>query len=243
MSRREELDASGSQEPAVVATRTRPVLGVDGARGGWVGVRLDGDVPSFHFDVTLAGLVTEAAPLSLIAVDMPIALVADGTRAAEDEVRRLLGPRRSSLFQSPCLGALDFDDDDYPAANAWSKATVGRGLSKQAWFLVPKIREVRALAASSAVAVREAMPELSFAAMAGDVALAQPKTTWSGLAARMRLLAEHGLELPADPGPAGRVAPDDLLDAAAVAWTARRIADGRARCAPADGDPAERIWW
>jgi len=225
-----------------VSEQRPAVLGVDGARGGWVGVRL-GDALTCLFDVTLAALVEAAAPVALVAVDMPIALVVDGTRSAEDEVRHLLGPRRSSLFQSPCLGALDFADGDYAGANAWSKATVGRGLSKQAWFLVPKIREVRAVEAASPVPVREAMPELSFAAMAGGVPLPHPKTTWAGQAGRRRLLAEHGIELPDDPGPAGRVAPDDLLDAAAVAWTARRIAGGTAACAPADGDPAERIWW
>jgi predicted RNase H-like nuclease len=218
-----------------------PVLGVDGARGGWVGVRLEGQQLECLFAATLADLVGAAGTVGVVAVDMPIALVEHGTRAAEDEVRRRLGPRRSSLFQSPCLGALDFADDDYAGANAWSKAAVGRGLSKQAWFLVPKIREVRALAAGRAVF--EAMPELSFAAMDGDVPLPHPKVTWSGQARRRRLLAEQGIELPDDPGAAGRVAPDDLLDAAAVAWTARRIAAGTACRAPADGDPAAAIWW
>jgi len=219
------------------------VLGIDGARGGWVGVHWDGGAPDCLFAPTLAGLVEAAGPLDVVAVDMPIDLVPAGTRAAEDEVRRLLGPRRSSLFQSPCLGALDFADHDYPGANAWSKATVGRGLSKQAWFLVPKIREVRALATTSAGPVREAMPELSFAAMQGGEPLAHAKVTWSGQARRRRLLADQGIVLPDDPGPAGRVAPDDLLDAAAVAWTARRIAEGTASRAPADGDPAAAIWW
>lgn len=218
-----------------------PVLGVDGARGGWVGVRWDGVDLACLFDPSLERLVGDAGDVDVVAVDMPIELVADGTRVAEDDARRLLGPRRSSLFQSPCLGALDFADDDYAGANAWSKATVGRGLSKQAWFLVPKIREVRALAGDRPVF--EAMPELAFAAMDGDVPLAHPKTTWSGQARRRRLLAAHGIVLPDDPGPAGRVAPDDLLDATAVAWTAQRIAAGTARCAPADGNPAERIWW
>jgi predicted RNase H-like nuclease len=218
-----------------------PVLGVDGARGGWVGVRWDGRAPDCLFAPTLAALVEAAGPVDVVAVDMPIALVADGTRRAEDEVRRLLGPRRSSLFQSPCVGALDFADDDYAGANAWSKATVGRGLSKQAWFLVPKIREVRAVAASRPVF--EAMPELSFAAMHDGVPLPHTKVTWTGQSLRRRLLAEQGITLPDDPGEAGRVAPDDLLDAAAVAWTARRIAGGTARCAPADSAPAESIWW
>jgi len=219
------------------------VLGVDGARGGWVGVRWDGERLDCIFATALADLVADAGAVDVVGVDMPIELPVAGTRAAEDEVRRLLGPRRSSLFQSPCLGALDFADDDYAGANAWSKATVGRGLSKQAWFLVPKIREARALAATSAVPVREVLPELSFAAMDGGVPLAHAKTTWSGQARRRRLLADVGLELPDDPGPAGRVAPDDLLDAAAVAWTARRIVRRQACRAPADGDPGGAIWW
>lgn len=219
----------------------RPVLGVDGARGGWVGVRWDGVELSCLFEPTLPALVDAAGEVEVVAVDMPIVLVPAGTRTAEDQVRRLLGPRRSSLFQSPCLGALDFADDDYTGANAWSKATVGRGLSKQAWFLVPKIREVRALAARRALF--EAMPELSFAAMDGGTPLAHPKTTWSGQARRRRLLADHGLALPDDPGAAGRVAPDDLLDAAAVAWTARRIALGEAARAPETGDAGAAIWW
>jgi len=219
----------------------RPVLGIDGARGGWVGVRWTGTDLACLFDASLDALVGAAGPVEVVAVDMPIALVERGTRAAEDEARRRLGPRRSSLFQSPCVGALDFADDDYAGANAWSKATVGRGLSKQAWFLVPKIREVRALAARRPV--HEVMPELSFAAMHGGVPLPHAKATWSGQAQRRRLLADHGIVLPDDPGPAGRVAPDDLLDAAAAAWSARRIVAGTASCAPADGDPAARIWW
>lgn len=218
------------------------VLGVDGARGGWVGVRWDGRSLTCAFATTLAGLVEDASPVAVVAVDMPIQLEASATRACEDLARPLLGARRSSLFQSPSLGALDFADDDYPGANAWSKPTTGRGISKQAWFLVPKIREVRALAAAAAVPVRECMPELSFRAMHGEP-LAHPKTTWSGQALRVRLLREQGIDLPDDPGPAGRVAPDDLIDAAAVAWSAHRIATGGAERIPPDGDPRAAIWW
>jgi predicted RNase H-like nuclease len=218
------------------------VLGVDGARGGWVGVRWDGRSLACAFATTLAGLLEDASPVAVVGVDMPIQLQAAATRACEDLARPLLGARRSSLFQSPSLGALDFADDDYPGANAWSKTATGRGISKQAWFLVPKIREVRALAATSAVPVRECMPELSFRAMHGEP-LAHPKTTWSGQALRVRLLREQGIELPDDPGPAGRVAPDDLIDAAAVAWSAHRIATGGAERIPPDGDARAAIWW
>lgn len=217
------------------------VLGVDGARGGWVGVRWDGHSLTCAFASTLAGLVADVSPVSVVAVDMPIELEAAATRACEVLARPLLGARRSSLFQSPSLGALDFADDDYPGANAWSKAATGRGISKQAWFLVPKIREVRALAETCAVPVFECMPELSFRAMHGEPLL-HPKTTWSGQALRVRLLREHGIELPEDAGPAGGVAPDDLIDAAAVAWSAHRIARGEAEHVPPGGGRSA-IWW
>ena len=217
------------------------VVGVDGARGGWVGVRWDGRSLACAFAPALDALVADVWPVAVVAVDMPIKLEVSATRACEDLARPLLGARRSSLFQSPSLGALDFTDDDYPGANAWSKASTGRGISKQAWFLVPKIREVRALAETGAVPVRECMPELSFRAMHGEP-LHHPKTTWSGHALRVRLLREHGIELPDDPGPAGRVAPDDLVDAAAVAWSAMRIAEGTAESVPPEGGQSA-IWW
>ncbi len=235
------MSAPGPATVPIFGPITGPVLGIDGARGGWVGVRWDGTELSCAFAATLAGLVEATSPVAVVAVDMPIELEETATRAAEDQARPLLGPRRSSLFQSPSLGVLGFADDDYARANAWSKAHTGRGLSKQAWFLVPKIREVRAFAATSTVPVLETMPELSFRALRGGP-VPHPKSTWSGLALRIRLLAEAGIVLPDDPGAAGRVAPDDLVDAAALAWSARRIATGRAECVPPDGGRSA-IWW
>jgi predicted RNase H-like nuclease len=66
--------------------------------------------------------------------------------------------------------------------------------------------------------------ELSFAAMAG-APLPDSKHTPAGLAARRDLLARAGITLPVKIAGA---AEDDLLDAAAVAWSARRIAAGTA---------------
>ena len=60
--------------------------------------------------------------------------------------------------------------------------------------------------------------------------LADSKSTWAGAVTRRRLLAAQGIELPGDLGLAGQqVGVDDVLDAAAVAWTARRFAAG---CSP-----------
>jgi predicted RNase H-like nuclease len=70
----------------------------------------------------------------------------------------------------------------------------------------------------------EVHPELSFTVMAG-APLPDGKHTRAGLAVRRELLAGEGIALP--PRVAG-AARDDLVDAAAVAWSARRIAAGRA---------------
>lgn len=66
------------------------------------------------------------------------------------------------------------------------------------------------------------------------------------LSGRVYLEARTRL-LPDDLGAAGRTPPDDVLDAAAAAWTAHRIAHGRAHSLPdppehdADGRPVA-IW-
>ncbi len=60
--------------------------------------------------------------------------------------------------------------------------------------------------------------------------LRHPKRLPAGAAERRGLLAAAGIVIPPD-GPWSRVVAD-VLDAAAAAWTARRIADGRARVLP-----------
>lgn len=218
------------------------VLGVDGARRGWVGVRWDGTEPEPLFAVTLAELCALAGPVGVVAVDMPIGLSRTGPRACDVAVRPLLGRRRSSLFAPPVLDAIAHRS--YADANAWSKEHTGHGISKQAWMLVPRILEVRELEATTDLPLHETFPELSFRAMNGGVPLTHGKRTWTGMATRLRLLAEAGIDLPADAGPAGDVAADDLVDAAALAWSAARIARGEAECLPAGGHPGEpTIWW
>lgn len=225
-----------------MATRHPPVLGIDGAAKGWVGVVWDGDRATPHFAHELRELCETVGPVAAVAVDIPIELASDGTRPCDVAVRPLLGPRRSSLFAPPVRRALDLPD--YATANAWSKANTGHGISKQAWMLVPKIREARALAASGSVVLHETFPELSFSAMNDDRPLTHPKRTWTGMMARLALLRAVGIEPPVDAGPAGSVAADDMIDAAALAWSARRIADGTARHAPAEVGPGRpSIWW
>lgn len=218
------------------------VVGVDGARGGWVGVWWDGATATPRFAESLAELCGAGDPAEVVAVDMPIALESTDARACDIAVRPLLGPRRSSLFSPPALGALELDD--YATANAWTKQHLGHGLSKQAWMLAPKIREVRELDATGDHDLYETFPELSFHAMNGDRPMSHPKRTWTGMTTRLALLRRHGLTVDAEVGSAGDVAADDMIDAAALAWSAMRIATGNGRHAPDQLSPGSpSIWW
>ncbi len=92
--------------------------------------------------------------------------------------------------------------------------------------LRPKIFQVDACAATDD-RIYEAHPEVSFAAMNGKP-LTHSKKSWHGQTARLHLLAEAGITILDDLGPVGAIPPDDIIDAAAAAWSATRIATSKA---------------
>ncbi|MCB0996793.1 MAG: DUF429 domain-containing protein [Acidimicrobiales bacterium] len=176
-----------------------------------------------------ASVMACAAESGLVAVgvDMPIGLTSNGRRSADVEARSRLGPRRSSLFPTPPLAVLDAADFA-DAQLRCRAASGGTGISIQAWNLVPKIREVsEALTPADQPRIAEVHPESSFTALAGRPLA--PKRTPEGRAERRRVLADQipDLDHILDQTYRG-AAPDDLLDALAAAWTARRMATGRA---------------
>ncbi len=213
-------------------------MGVDACARGWIGIVLDGaGAHALHARTItqLAQAAREQYAIMVMAIDIPIGLPDTGVRQADLLARGAVGPRAASVFPTPVRAALDHDL--YAAAVlAQRERTGGRGLSAQAFSLRAKIREVEAWLPAAGVRVAETHPEVCFAALAGAV-LAHAKKTWAGAELRRRLLAGAGMDLPADLGAAGRAAAvDDVLDAAAAAWTATRIAAGEARCLP---DPPE----
>jgi predicted RNase H-like nuclease len=179
-----------------------------------------------------AAAVIAAVPgAAAVAIDIPIGLPAAGRRAADVLTRRRLGARRSSVFYAPPRGVLM--QPTYAAANQMAKRLHGFGISKQSYMLRPKILEVDELVRRGD-SIYEVHPELAFLTMGG--AELPPKKSYGGARQRIRLLEAVGIELPDDPGPAGTQALDDVLDAAAAAWVADRIASGIAASFP---DPPE----
>jgi predicted RNase H-like nuclease len=227
----------------------RRVLGVDACRAGWIGIALSGGRARAYFAPGIRELADRAAadgPVLVIAIDIPIGLADGGRRRADQLAREALGRRWPSLFITPVRTAVEAAD--YQAAAAENRRLAGEGLSRQAFALRAKILDVdRWLQSGAPAQVVEVHPELSFAAMAG-APLRSRKTSWAGAAQRRALLAQAGIVLDGDLGLAGEQAGvDDVLDAAAAAWTARRVSQGSARCLPpspevfSDGLPAA-IW-
>jgi len=164
---------------------------VDGCRAGWVAAECDVDDDSspglsaltFSIETTFGALLDRLdGQRALVAVDIPIGLPSgaprdDGRRRADAEARAFLGPRRaSSVFSAPCRTTL--------AAGGYREACdlevaargSGKGLSIEAYNIIPKIRDVdevirpthqAPVGSGPGVRVREVHPEVAFAVLAG----------------------------------------------------------------------------
>ena len=222
-----------------------PVLGVDACRAGWAGVlwRPDGSLAVLvepRIDVVFAAATTAGERPAVVGIDIPIGLPDSGRRGTDAAARAALPGKGSSVF--PTLVRAAYEAASYAEGRAaMLAATAGepdgpRSCSAQAWQLGRKVLEVDAWARAGDPGTRvvEVHPEVSFATMAG-APLLESKKSPAGVVARRAALASRGLAgLPARaPRGAGL---DDVLDAAAVAWTARRVLAGEARRLP---DPPE----
>ena len=210
------------------------VTGVDACRRGWVAVTLEvpapGRVRVFAVRVhgSLDGVLEGNA--GVVGIDMPLGLLESGWREADLAARSLLGARRSSVFAIPPRAV--WSELDYPAANRRCRELTGKGLSVQAWGLRAKLIEANRYRETCGRTMYEVHPELAFGALSG-APLALSKHTVPGRELRRELLARTGIVLPAGPSaPAGRAPAGDTLDAAAVAWSAWRIATGQAVTLP-----------
>jgi predicted RNase H-like nuclease len=200
------------------------ILGVDGARGGWMTALADTDDQtgadvSWQFFSSISTVL--ALDVDAVAIDMPIGLPRTGRRACDLLAKRLLGKAHSRVFFAPprdVLAAATYDD----AGTRHRDHAGGHGLSVQTWNIVGKIREVDAVADDPRLV--EVHPELSFARLAGEVLVS--KHGADGRAARLRALALHW------PGLRDVPPGQDGIDALAAAWSGGRWLLGAAETLP-----------
>ncbi|GAA1979552.1 DUF429 domain-containing protein [Terrabacter lapilli] len=240
--------ATTSGRPAPVEVLV-PVLGVDGCSAGWVGALLEPGAPRPRVVVAptiaeLVAMVRESTGIRVVGIDIPIGLPDSTIRQADVLARRALPGKASSIFSTLTRSA--YASATRLEADAVNRELVGQGVGAQAFALRDKIVEVDAwLRTRPTVTVLEIHPELSFTTMTGAPILASKKTD-EGRRFRLEALAAAGIARPSVLQGQGYAA-DDVLDACAVAWSAARHANGRARSLPdppevfSDGIPAA-IW-
>jgi predicted RNase H-like nuclease len=231
------------------------VVGIDGVRGGWVAVELaDGKFASLAFERQLADLARRYPTAAVLAADIPIGLPGDvtgdgGRREADAAAREYLGPNAGRVFATPSrrhLEALREGSTYSTARPQWVSAGLG-AVSAQSFQLGTKILEADALRETEP-RLREIHPEVSFQAMNDGQHLRFAKKTWNGFVERWALLEAVDLLVPIGTAELGPSAVDDVLDAAAAAWSAERIRQRLGKSLPAvpplarNGQPLA-IWY
>lgn len=220
------------------------LAGIDGCRGGWIVARGHvatpvSDAPAFA-SIELFAVPKLAEAIGLrgkakhIALDMPVGLPEmqePGGRECDREARKILGrPRLSSVFSAPRRGLLQAVDYDEVRT---------KGLTRQAFHLLPKIREADQLMTPALQRrIRETHPELVFCALAGSPMRLNKKTAEGRRERTLALrkcspiLAGAAASPPVyrnnltTAGP--RAAPDDVIDALALLAGAFRQWTGQA---------------
>jgi len=164
-------------------------VGVDGCKGGWFAIRLEPDeTSSAKVFSTIKALWERWNDASLILIDIPIGL-SDAKRQCDTYARKALGCRHPTVFTPPCREAVQVPC--YSEASDCNWKVTGRKLSKQAWAIAPKIKEVDDLMRQDPEArsiIREVHPEICFWAFAGEKAMPHNKKKLTGRNERFDLL-------------------------------------------------------
>lgn len=212
-------------------------VGVDRCDGSWFAVAFD------ESGLDHAAVVDGIGDLwaryedraERVLVGVPIGLIEGGRASEENEAgrqcdelaRSVLGPRSASVIAPPVREATR--KRRYPAAKRVNERKSGRNLSERAFAVSDAITAVDELllhVPEARPVVTESHPEVCFRAFAGEP-LECAKTRAAGYAERMRALAGFDRDAPpavqaAAEAAAGReVAVHDVLDAVALAYTAR----------------------
>jgi len=218
-------------------------IGVDGCKAGWFFVCLGPEEEIIFGDFSTIEKLWQQYGNSAtsILVDIPIGLPSEDnpTRRCDTEARRILGPKRqSSIFPPPCREALN--TGSYQAACQVNQEITGRKISRQAWGIAPKIREMDEFLRQYPEAlkcIRETHPEVCFWALNSGKAMPHSKKSEKGFEGRLDILKSRlpksGAVVKAALGRYLRknVTRDDVLDALILALTGF-VAGGKLSAVP-----------
>lgn len=213
-------------------------VGVDGCPFGWFSVGFDGagGYKPEKFS-SFSELVDHYKGAKLILVDIPIGLPEcnEGPRRCDPEAKgKLTGGLKSSVFPTPTRKTVHIAwqfPKDYDKANETEKKCAGKGLSRQAFSIAPKIAEVDMLMVSRGgnenPQIREIHPEILFWGFNDRQSTKYSKKKKEGIEERIKILekvepkTQEIFDAACSQFFRKDVARDDILDALAAAVTAR----------------------
>src|ERR1700693_1925878 len=165
-----------------------PFAGADGCKRGWIFVHQIEDKLDAMIATTVREALNQLPHDIVLAIDIPIGLPTSGDRSCCKQARKLLKKRRSSVFPVPvraCLNACSYDE-----AKQLHYEADRRKITKQAWAILPKIREVDKLLRSDNSLRRriyEMHPEVTFCRWRGEP-MKHPKKKKPGYEEREALI-------------------------------------------------------
>ena len=212
---------------------------MDGCKENWVAVELEnGRFTHARLFNTVEQVINAFPDAKAYGIDVPISYPRFGPRLADTQARAKLGARGRSVFDACPKWAIDLDDYEDVQRHVAKERARGRDIAcpnRQSWSLRKKMKEA-VLQANADRRLHEVHPEVSFWAMRGGMPVDESKRTWNGFWMRRRLLERQSIHIPDTIETGDLVGIDDVLDAAACAWTANRIAERKAESFPTRGD-------
>ena len=221
-------------------------VGVDDCKAGWIGVGLDdGDGWEIKVCGKFCDLLVHFGDACIVLVDMPIGLHEDGKpsfRACDIEARGLLEQRKFSVFPTPSRRLLDkvmAEEWVREDASEWSRKEWGRKIGVQEFGIYRKMHEVsEALerrGENASLNVRESHPEFCFLALSEKQRpMSHKKRDRVGRDERLAVLRHRAQDVNSidvdeifnearRKYARSQVANDDILDALALAITAKIV--------------------
>jgi predicted RNase H-like nuclease len=217
----------------------RLLAGVEPCRGGWLivvgkllGINL---LPEQALVVpTFTDALDYRPSFDVLALHAPIGLPSEPSgagRSCDRAARKVLGwPRSGAVVSPPARAALT------GATYEEARARNGGKMSVVQWQMLRRFREVDAIIGPyHQRTVFEVHPELGFHQINDDQSLQHPKHGEKGISEREAILVRRmpGVERIFDAVPSGATL-ENVLDACADLWTARRIASRAVHRLPED---------
>ncbi len=208
------------------------ISGLDGCKGGWFCISW---LNNNKWSINLFSQIHDWKEfikdfsVNLALIDIPIGLPGTQKRRCDREARkRLTRLRGSSVFPVPSRKAMYAET--YLDACEINKEALGVKISKQAWNIGDRIREVDQFLQKYPEWIkklRESHPEVAFWSLAGFVPMMNYKKTPEGIKERLKLLNTYEplsnriYEQALNTFPRKFLASDDIIDALCLAIMAK----------------------